>query len=97
MTAPKMSEDLRPLSDMKSSPGEVVVQVQRTGRPVYLTRYGKGVAVVLSLEAYEDLQASDAKMKLIAALRESERAIKAGEVVDHAEVDELLKAWESDA
>jgi prevent-host-death family protein len=97
MTVPKMSEDLRPLSDMKSSPGDVVGQVRRTGRPVYLTRYGKGVAVVLSLEAYEELQVSAAKMKLIAALRESERAVLSGDVVDHSEVDEMLKAWESDA
>lgn len=97
MAAPKMSEDLRPLSDMKSSPGDIVGQVQRTGRPVYLTRYGKGVAVVLSLEAYEDLQVSAAKMKLIAVLREAERAAASGEVVEHAEVDEMLKAWESDA
>jgi len=97
MGTPKLSEDLRPLSDMKTRPAEVVGQAQTTGRPVFLTRYGKGVAVVLSLESYEELQASAAKMRLVSALREAERAISEGETVDDADIDALLRNWEADA
>ena len=96
MGAPKLSEDLRPLSDMKTKPGDVVGQVQRTGRPVFLTRYGKGVAVVMSLESFEEIQASAAKMRLISALREAERAVSAGETIDNADMDEMLTAWIDD-
>ena len=97
MGSPKLSEDLRPLSDMKTRPAEVVGQVQRTGRPVFLTRYGKGVAVVLSLESYEELQASSAKMRLVSALRVAERAVAEGDTVDDADMDALLRNWGADA
>lgn len=96
MGTPKLSEDLRPLSDMKTRPGDVVGQVQRTGRPVFLTRYGKGVAVVMSLESFEEIQASAAKMRLVSALKEAERAASEGETLAADEVDKLLEGWIAD-
>jgi prevent-host-death family protein len=97
MGIPKLSEDLLPLSEMKTRPGEVIGQLQRTGRPVFLTRYGKGVAVVMSLESFEAMQAAAAQAALIGALREAEEAIAAGDVVEHGEVDALLEQWNADA
>jgi prevent-host-death family protein len=49
----KFSDDAVPLSDMKVNPGRVVNQVDRTRRPVLLTKRGRGVAVVQSLKDYE--------------------------------------------
>lgn len=49
----KFSQDIVPLSDMKVNPGKVVNQVDETHRPVLLTKRGRGVAVVQSLEDYE--------------------------------------------
>ncbi|MDQ7785801.1 MAG: type II toxin-antitoxin system Phd/YefM family antitoxin [Desulfomonilaceae bacterium] len=49
----KFSEDVVPLSDMKVNPGRVVSQLDKTRRPVLLTRRGRGVAVVQSLDEYE--------------------------------------------
>jgi len=42
VTVLKVDEDLRPLTALKARTREVVGQVQRTGRPVVLTRCGKG-------------------------------------------------------
>lgn len=56
MGAFKLSSDLRPLTDLKSGAAEIVRQVSETGRPVVLTRHGRGVAVMLSLESYEELE-----------------------------------------
>ena len=92
----KISEDLRPLSDMKGKPNEVVSQARKTGRPVVLTRYGKGVAVVLSIEAFEELQMAAAKLRLFSALQEAEASLKRGEVIAHKDMDKLLKKWEND-
>lgn len=50
----KFSEDIVPLSDIKVNPGKVVKQLDRTHRPVLLTNRGRGVAVVQSLEDYEN-------------------------------------------
>jgi len=91
MRALKISEDLRPLSDMKARPNDVVTHAQDTGRPVVLTRYGKGVAVLLSVESYEELQVSAARLKLIAALREAERAVDEGDVHGQEEMTALFE------
>ncbi len=49
----KFSEDIVPLSDLKTNPGRVVNQVDQTRRPVLLTNRGRGVAVVQALARYE--------------------------------------------
>lgn len=50
---PKFSEDVIPLSDVKTNPGKVVKHVTDTHRPVLLTSRGRGVAIVQSLADYE--------------------------------------------
>ena len=50
----KFSEDIIPLSNLKVNPGKVVSQVNETHRPVLLTSRGRGVAVVQSLDDYEN-------------------------------------------
>jgi len=51
--ATKFSEDVIPLTDLKTNPGRVVRQVAETARPALLTSRGRGVAVVQSLSEYE--------------------------------------------
>lgn len=93
--AMKLSEDLRPVSELKSRSGEVLDQVQRTGRPVVLTRHGKGVAVMMSLAAYEELEAAGRREELRAAVAEAELSYSRGEFVEHDVVDAELAKWES--
>lgn len=81
---------------MKAKPNEVVTQVEKSGRPVVLTRYGKGVAVLLSVDAFEELEAAAARLKLLGALREAEKAVSAGDVVSHEEMDQILGQWSAD-
>ena len=52
----KFSEDVVPLSDLKANPGKVVSQVDKQRRPVLLTSRGRGVAVVQSLQDFEEDQ-----------------------------------------
>ena len=52
----KFSEDVIPLSDLKTNPGRVVKQVASTRRPALLTSRGRGVAVVQALEDFERSQ-----------------------------------------
>ena len=49
----KFSEDVIPLTDLKTNPGKVVRHVSETRRPALLTSRGRGVAVVQSLSEYE--------------------------------------------
>lgn len=89
----KLSEDLRPLSDLKTQTSEVIQQVQETGRPVVLTRHGRGVAVVLSLDTFENLQGSADRLELQHAVEEAERDMAQGHWVEHSEIEGKLRRW----
>lgn len=82
----KVSEDLRPLTDLKVEAGDIVGQVERTGRPVVLTRHGRGVAVILSLAAFEQLQERLETAELRRALAEGEEDVRAGRLLSHDHV-----------
>lgn len=86
MPAIKVSEDLRPLTDLKLGAGEIVGQLERTGRPVVLTRHGRGVAVMLSLAAFEEIQERLAQADLRAALEAGERDVREGRTIAHADM-----------
>ncbi len=62
----KFSQDIVSLSDLKVNPGKVVNQTNETHRPILLTSRGRGVAVVQSLEMYENLEEEREFMKAVA-------------------------------
>ena len=51
--AVRFSEDVVPLTDLKTNPGRVVKHAAESHRPVLLTRRGRGVAVIQSVIDYE--------------------------------------------
>ena len=87
MTNFKLDEDLRPLTDLKTRTREVVEQVRRTGRPVVLTRYGKGVAVLLSVKAFHEYQEASAQLRLLGALRAAAGDECASDADEHEDWD----------
>ena len=89
----KPSQDLRPMSELKSHGAEIVRHVTESGRPTLLTRHGRGVAVVLSLERFEALEEAAAGHELLAALAVGEADIAAGQLVDQATVVDRLRRW----
>jgi prevent-host-death family protein len=74
-----------PLSDVKARFSEIAEEVDRTHDRVLVTRNGREYVVVMSVE---DLESMEATMELLAdpaaqrRLRQSERDIAAGRVVD---------------
>lgn len=61
----KFTEDVIPLTDLKVNPGRIVRHVAQVHRPVLLTSRGRGVAVVQSVEDYEEAQEERAFMHAI--------------------------------
>lgn len=47
---------IRPVSDLRNNFAEISKTVHETAQPVFLTKNGYGDMVVLSMEAYENLQ-----------------------------------------
>jgi prevent-host-death family protein len=94
---PHAKLSLRPLSDLESRPSEVIRQIQDTGRPLVLTQNGREVAVLLSMEAFEDFRGEAERVDLQEAVEEAEREVTAGKWVEHAEVLGTLKQWAGEA
>ena len=63
---------IRPVSDLRNSFAEISSIVHETKRPVFLTKNGYSDMVVMSMEAYEDLEfASEIYAELSAAEQEA--------------------------
>ena len=64
---------IRPVSDLRNNFADISKTVHETKQPVFLTKNGYGDMVVLSIEAYENLQfESEVYFKLQEAEREAE-------------------------
>ncbi len=63
----KFSEDVIPLSDLKTNPGRVIKQVNQARRPALLTSRGRGVAVMQSLQDFEIAQEEQQFMRAVVA------------------------------
>lgn len=64
---------IRPVSDLRNNFAEISKTVHETAQPVFLTKNGYGDMVVMSMEAYENLQfESEVYFKLKEAEREAE-------------------------
>ncbi|MDE0420258.1 MAG: type II toxin-antitoxin system Phd/YefM family antitoxin [Gammaproteobacteria bacterium] len=61
----RFSEEVVPLTDLGTNPGWIVRHTAETGRPVLLTRRGRGVAVVQSVAEYESAAEESAFMRAV--------------------------------
>ena len=67
-----MNNSIRPVSDLRNNFAEISKIVHETAQPVFLTKNGFGDMVVLSIEAYENLQfESEVYLKLQEAEKEA--------------------------
>lgn len=68
-----MANTIRPVSDLRNNFADISRTVHETSQPVFLTKNGFGDMVVLSMEAYENLQfESEVYFKLQEAEKEAE-------------------------
>ena len=61
----KFSEDIVPLTDMKVNPGKIVKRTNDSHRPVLITSRGRGVAVMQSLDDFEQAEEEKAFMRAV--------------------------------
>lgn len=81
------SQDVHPIGDLKVHGSAVLDQVVRSGRPVLITRRGRGVAVLVDLPQFERMRESLAFGEAVdAGAAQAAR----GEFADSAEVEAVL-------
>ena len=76
-TGGDIMKNIRPVSDLRNNFAEISKIVHENNEPVFLTKNGYGDMVVLSMEAYENLQFErEVYAKLLEAEREAEHSDK---------------------
>jgi prevent-host-death family protein len=78
--APKLSQDIQPLSEFRANTARFVRHVQETRRPLVLTQRGRGTAVLLDINEYERLLD---RAELAEDVRVAEAQLDRGEGVPH--------------
>jgi prevent-host-death family protein len=83
----RFSRDIRPLSEFRANAAAFIQQVRDTRRPLVLTQHGKSAAVLLDVDAYEQLLE---RAELLADVSTAEDQIARGEGVEHADAKAAL-------
>ena len=85
----RLSRDILPLSDFRAKSAEFIERVQSTRAPMYITQHGRGVAVLLDIEAYESLLD---ELETLRAIRSAEEQVAEGRTAPHDAVEKRLRA-----
>lgn len=89
MRRPKLTSDIKPVSEFRANAAELIEHVRQTRRPLVLTQRGHSAAVVLDVEEYEQLVE---EIELLRDVRLAERQIKAGKGVSNRQAKEEIRS-----
>lgn len=79
----KTKEDIRPISYIKSHAAEILSQVNKTKRPVYVTQNGEAKAVLLDPESFQGMKEALGILKLLSL---GERDVRDNRLLSQDEV-----------
>jgi prevent-host-death family protein len=76
----KIDQDIKPLSEVRIGIASYIKQVRDTKRPVIITQHGKGVAVLLDVSEYENMQE---RLELLTDVQTSLGQLANGQGITH--------------
>ncbi|PIE68456.1 MAG: prevent-host-death family protein [Deltaproteobacteria bacterium] len=83
----RRNQKSKPLSEVRAGIASYIQQVHDTKRPLIITQDGKGIAVLLSVNEYESMQA---KMDLMTDIQTSINQIENGDGIEHGEAKAMV-------
>ena len=83
-----ISEDIRPITYLKSRAADLLKQINETHRPVIITQNGEAKAVLQDPESYENMRNAIGILKMISL---GEEDIRAGRVKTQKEVFDAVE------
>lgn len=83
----RLTEDIKPITDLKTRSAELVRAVKESRRPLVITQHGEASAVLMDIASYEELRSALLMLRLVA---ESEIAARKGRTVPHSEAMKRL-------
>jgi prevent-host-death family protein len=69
----KLSQQVKPISELKANAPEVIRNLERRQEPVVITVHGEAKAVLQDIRSYEDTQETLALLKILALSSKSFR------------------------
>lgn len=85
----KIDQDIRPLSEVRNGMATFIKQVHDTKRPVVITQYGKGVAVLIDAHEFEAMQE---KIEVLSDIQTSLGQLEKGAGISNEDAkDKVLK------
>lgn len=81
------TDDVKPVTDFKVQGSAMVDHVVRTGRPMLITRRGRGVAVLVDVEQFERMQE---ELAFGRAVDEGAAQAECGDFASDADVEAVL-------
>jgi prevent-host-death family protein len=79
----KIKEDIRPISYVKAHAADILNQVNKTHRPIFVTQNGEAKAVLIDSDSYENMKNALGILRLIS---HGEKDIRNGKIIDQVEV-----------
>ncbi len=79
----KIKEDIRPISYVKTHAADILSQVNKTRRPIFVTQNGEAKAVLIDSESYENMRNAIGLLKVIS---QGEKDIKNRSIVEKKEM-----------
>lgn len=85
----RYSEQIKPISQLKANPAEVITKLTGSGAPMIITQNGEAKAVIQDITSYEKTQETLALLKILAL---GQQQVEAGEVKDIKSIVQRLKS-----
>jgi prevent-host-death family protein len=84
----KISQDIKPVTYLKSRAADLLKQINKTHRPVIITQNGEPRAILQDPESYENMRNAIGILKLIS---QGEEEIREGKLKSQQEVFENIE------
>jgi prevent-host-death family protein len=85
----RLTDDVRPLSEFRANVAAFVQRVRKTRRPMVLTQHGRSAAVLVDVEAYEELLD---RVELLQDVERAERQLAQGQAVSAGKAKQQVLA-----
>jgi len=83
-----LTKDIQPLSEFRANASSIIEQLKNENRTILITQHGKGAAVLMSVNDYEELIDS---IEMLKDVVQAQSEISSGNVIEHSEAMRQLR------
>lgn len=85
-----LREDIRSITEFRANTTAFIDQVNKTGRPIVLTKNGKSSAVLMDTNEYDEIKSMREMMETMKDVTIALKQMEEGKGIPHKEAKEML-------